>query len=208
MELAVLNTQGQETGRKVVLSDAVFGVEANDHAIYLDVKQFLADQRQGTHKAKQRNEVAGSTRKLKRQKGTGGARCGSIKSPLFPGGGRSFGPVPRDYSFKLNKKLKRLARRSALTYKAQAGAISVIENLQLEAPKTKQVVALTEALKVANKKVLLVLPEGNVNLQLSCRNIPSVKPILAENINTYEVMNANVLVMVEGAENVLNVMLA
>ena len=208
MELAVLNTQGQETGRKVVLSDAVFGVEANDHAIYLDVKQFLADQRQGTHKAKQRNEVAGSTRKLKRQKGTGGARCGSIKSPLFPGGGRVFGPVPRDYSFKLNKKLKRLARRSALTYKAQAGAISVIENLQMEAPKTKQVVALTEALKVANKKVLLVLPEGNANLQLSCRNIPSVKPILAENINTYEVMNANVLVMVEGAENVLNVMLA
>ena len=208
MELAVLNTQGQETGRKVVLSDAVFGVEANDHAIYLDVKQYLADQRQGTHKAKQRNEVAGSTRKLKRQKGTGGARCGSIKSPLFPGGGRIFGPVPRDYSFKLNKKLKRLARRSALTYKAQAGAISVIENLQMEAPKTKQVVALTEALKVANKKVLLVLPEGNANLQLSCRNIPSVKPILAENINTYEVMNANVLVMVEGAENVLNVMLA
>ena len=208
MELAVLNTQGQETGRKVVLSDAVFGVEANDHAIYLDVKQYLADQRQGTHKAKQRNEVAGSTRKLKRQKGTGGARCGSIKSPLFPGGGRIFGPVPRDYSFKLNKKLKRLARRSALTYKAQAGAISVIENLQLEAPKTKQVVALTQALKVENKKVLLVLPEGNANLQLPCRNIPSVKPILAENINTYEVMNANVLVMVEGAENVLNVMLA
>ena len=208
MELAVLNTQGQETGRKVVLSDAVFGVEANDHAIYLDVKQFLADQRQGTHKSKQRNEVAGSTRKLKRQKGTGGARCGSIKSPLFPGGGRIFGPVPRDYSFKLNKKLKRLARRSALTYKAQAGAISVIENLQLEAPKTKQVVAMAEALKVANKKVLLVLPEGNVNLQLSCRNIPSIKPILAANINTYEVMNANVLVMVEGAENVLNVMLA
>ena len=208
MELAVLNSQGQETGRKVVLSDAVFGVEANDHAIYLDVKQFLADQRQGTHKAKQRNEVAGSTRKLKRQKGTGGARCGSIKSPLFPGGGRIFGPVPRDYSFKLNKKLKRLARRSALTYKAQAGAISVIENLAMEAPKTKQVVALTQALKVENKKVLLVLPEGNANLQLSCRNIPSVKPILAEYINTYEVMNANVLVMVEGAENVLNVMLA
>ena len=208
MELAVLNTQGQETGRKVVLSDAVFGVEANDHAIYLDVKQYLADQRQGTHKAKQRNEVAGSTRKLKRQKGTGGARCGSIKSPLFPGGGRIFGPVPRDYSFKLNKKLKRLARRSALTYKAQAGAISVVEMLQLEAPKTKQVIALTKALNVENKKVLLILPEGNANLQLSCRNIPSVKPVLAQNVNTYEVMNANVLVMVEGAENVLNVMLA
>ena len=208
MELAVLNTQGQETGRKVVLSDAVFGVEANDHAIYLDVKQYLADQRQGTHKSKQRNEVAGSTRKLKRQKGTGGARCGSIKSPLFPGGGRIFGPVPRDYSFKLNKKLKRLARRSALSYKAQAGAITVVEMLSLEAPKTKQVIALTEALKVADKKVLLVLPEGNANLQLSCRNIPSVKPVLAANINTYEVMNANTLVMVEGAENVLNLMLA
>ena len=208
MELAVLNTQGQETGRKVVLSDAVFGVEANDHAIYLDVKQYLADQRQGTHKAKQRNEVAGSTRKLKRQKGTGGARCGSIKSPLFPGGGRIFGPVPRDYSFKLNKKLKRLARRSALTYKAQANAITVVENLALEAPKTKAIVALASALKVSDKKVLVVLPETNVNLQLSCRNLPYVKTILASSLNTYEVMNASALVMVEGAENVLNVMLA
>ncbi|MBE6212982.1 MAG: 50S ribosomal protein L4 [Rikenellaceae bacterium] len=208
MELAVLNAQGQETGRKVVLSDAVFGVEANDHAIYLDVKQYLADQRQGTHKAKQRNEVAGSTRKLKRQKGTGGARCGSIKSPLFPGGGRIFGPVPRDYSFKLNKKLKRLARRSALTYKAQANAITVVENLALEAPKTKAIVALASALKVADKKVLVVLPETNVNLQLSCRNLPYVKTILASSLNTYEVMNASALVMVEGAENVLNVMLA
>ena len=208
MELAVLNAQGQETGRKVVLSDAVFGVEANDHAIYLDVKQYLADQRQGTHKSKQRNEVAGSTRKLKRQKGTGGARCGSIKSPLFPGGGRIFGPVPRDYSFKLNKKLKRLARRSALTYKAQANAITVVENLALEAPKTKAVVALAEALKVADKKVLVVLPETNVNLQLSCRNLPYVKTVLASSLNTYEVMNASAVVMVEGAENVLNVMLA
>ena len=208
MELAVLNAQGQETGRKVVLSDAVFGVEANDHAIYLDVKQYLADQRQGTHKSKQRNEVAGSTRKLKRQKGTGGARCGSIKSPLFPGGGRIFGPVPRDYSFKLNKKLKRLARRSALTYKAQANAITVVENLALEAPKTKSVVALASALKVADKKVLIVLPDTNVNLQLSCRNLPYVKTILASSLNTYEVMNASALVMVEGAENVLNVMLA
>ena len=208
MELAVLNTQGQETGRKVVLSDAVFGVEANDHAIYLDVKQYLADQRQGTHKAKQRNEVAGSTRKLKRQKGTGGARCGSIKSPLFPGGGRVFGPVPRDYSFKLNKKLKQLARRSALTYKAQAGAIQVLENPAMEAPKTKAIVALTKALNVENKKVLVVLPETNVNFQLSCRNIASVKPILAQNLNTYEVMNASAVVLVEGAENVINVMLA
>ena len=208
MELAVLNTLGQETDRKVVLSDAVFGVEANDHAIYLDVKQFLADQRQGTHKAKQRNEVAGSTRKLKRQKGTGGARCGSIKSPLFPGGGRVFGPVPRDYSFKLNKKLKQLARRSALTYKAQAGAIQVLENPVMEAPKTKAVIAMAKALKVENKKVLVVLPETNVNFQLSCRNIASVKPILAQNLNTYEVMNASAVVLVEGAENVINVMLA
>ena len=208
MELAVLNAQGQETGRKVVLSDAVFGVEANDHAIYLDVKQYLADQRQGTHKSKQRNEVAGSTRKLKRQKGTGGARCGSIKSPLFPGGGRVFGPVPRDYSFKLNKKLKRLARRSALTYKARANAITVVEGINLDAPKTKSVVALANALKVADKKVLIVLPDTNVNLQLSCRNIPSVKTILASHLNTYEVMNASALVMVEGAENMLNVMLA
>ena len=208
MELTVYKTSGEETAKKVVLEDTVFGVEPNDHAIYLDVKQYLANARQGTHKSKQRNEVAGSTRKLKRQKGTGGARSGSILSPLFPGGGRVFGPVPRDYSFKLNKKLKRLARRSALTYKAQAGAITVVESPSLEAPKTKQVEAMTKALKVADKKVLLVLPEGNANLQLSCRNIPSVKPILAANINTYEVMNANVLVMVEGAENVLNVMLA
>ena len=208
MELAVLNTQGQETGRKVVLNDAVFGVEANDHAIYLDVKQFLADQRQGTHKSKQRNEVAGSTRKLKRQKGTGGARCGSIKSPLFPGGGRVFGPVPRDYSFKLNKKLKQLARRSALTYKAQANAICVLENPAMEAPKTKAVVAIQKALNIENKKVLVVLPETNANFQLSCRNIPSVKPILAQNLNTYEVMNASTIVLVEGAENVINVMLA
>ena len=208
MELAVLNTLGQETGRKVVLSDAVFGVEANDHAIYLDVKQYLADQRQGTHKAKQRNEVAGSTRKLKRQKGTGGARCGSIKSPLLPGGGREFGPVPRDYSFKLNKKLKQLARRSALTYKAQANAIQVLEMPAMEAPKTKAVIAIAKALNVENKKVLIVLPETNVNFQLSCRNIPSVKPILAQNLNTYEVMNASAVVLVEGAENVINVMLA
>lgn len=208
MELAVYNTLGKETGKKVVLSDAVFGVEANDHAIYLDVKQYLANQRQGTHKSKQKNEVAGSTKKLKRQKGTGGARAGSIKSPLFPGGGRVFGPVPRDYSFKLNKKLKQLARRSALTYKAQAGQIIALEAQQLEAPKTKAAVALAEALKVADKKVLLVLPEGNVNLQLSCRNLTYIKPVLAQNVCTYDVMNASVIVMVEGAENVLNTLLA
>ena len=145
---------------------------------------------------------------MKRQKGTGGARCGSILSPLFPGGGRVFGPVPRDYSFKLNKKLKQLARRSALTYKAQAGAIVVLEDQQMEAPKTKSVVALMEALKVSDKKVLLVLPEGNANLQLSCRNIPNIKPVLAQNVCTYDVMNASALVMVENAENVLNTLLA
>lgn len=208
MELAVLNTQGEQTGRSVTLSDAVFGVEANDHAIYLDVKQYLADQRQGTAKSKQRNEISGSTRKLKRQKGTGGARAGSIKNPLFRGGGRVFGPVPRDYSFKLNKKLKQLARRSALTYKAREGAISIVEAIALDVPKTRQIAALAEALKVSDKKVLLVLPQGNANLQLSCRNLPYVKAVLAENLNTYELMNASAVVMVEGAENILNVMLA
>lgn len=208
MELTVYKTSGEETAKKVVLEDTVFGVEPNDHAIYLDVKQYLANARQGTHKSKQRNEVAGSTRKLKRQKGTGGARSGSILSPLFPGGGRVFGPVPRDYSFKLNKKLKQLARRSALTYKAQAGAITIVEAISMEAPKTKSVAALAEALKVADKKVLLVLPESNVNLQLSCRNLTYVKPVLAQNVCTYDVMNASAIVMVEGAENVLNTMLA
>ena len=209
MELAVLNTLGKETGKKVVLSDVVFGVEnPNDHAIYLDVKQYLANRRQGTHKAKQRNEVAGSTRKLKRQKGTGGARCGSILSPLFPGGGRIFGPVPRDYSFKLNKKLKQLARRSALTYKAKAEAITVVENLTVEAPKTKSFIAIEENLKVAGKKILVVVPEVDTNLLLSARNLQNVKVVLASNVNTYDVMNANQLVLAEGAVNVLNEMLA
>ena len=208
MELTVFNTLGKETGKKVVLSDAVFGVEANDHAIYLDVKQHLANRRQGTHKSKQRNEVAGSTRKLKRQKGTGGARCGSILSPLFPGGGRIFGPVPRDYSFKLNKKLKQLARRSALTYKAKAEAITVVENLTVEAPKTKSFIAIEENLKVAGKKILVVVPEVDTNLLLSARNLQNVKVVLASNVNTYDVMNANQLVLAEGAVNVLNEMLA
>ncbi len=208
MELTVFNTLGKETGKKVVLSDAVFGVETNDHAIYLDVKQHLANRRQGTHKAKQRNEVAGSTRKLKRQKGTGGARCGSILSPLFPGGGRIFGPVPRDYSFKLNKKLKQLARRSALTYKAKAEAITVVENLTVEAPKTKSFIAIQENLKVAGKKILVVVPEVDNNLLLSARNLQNVKVVLASNVNTYDVMNANQLVLAEGAVNVLNEMLA
>ena len=208
MELAVYNTLGKETGKKVVLSDAVFGVEANDHAIYLDVKQYLANQRQGTHKSKQKNEVAGSTKKLKRQKGTGGARAGSIKSPLFPGGGRVFGPVPRDYSFKLNKKLKQLARRSALTYKAQGNAITVVEDFVMEAPKTKKAIELTKNLNVAEKKVLLVVTESNLNVSLSCRNLPNVKVINAANLNTYDVMNASAVVMFEGAVNAINEMLA
>ena len=208
MELAVYNTLGKETGKKVVLSDAVFGVEANDHAIYLDVKQYLANQRQGTHKSKQKTEVAGSTKKLKRQKGTGGARAGSIKSPLFPGGGRVFGPVPRDYSFKLNKKLKQLARRSALTYKAQDNAITVVEDFVMEAPKTKKAIELTKNLNVAEKKVLLVVTESNLNVSLSCRNLPNVKVINAASLNTYDVMNASAVVMFEGAVNAINEMLA
>lgn len=208
MELAVYNTLGKETGKKVVLSDAVFGVEANDHAIYLDVKQYLANQRQGTHKSKQKNEVAGSTKKLKRQKGTGGARAGSIKSPLFPGGGRVFGPVPRDYSFKLNKKLKQLARRSALTYKAQASAITVVEDFSFEAPKTKKAIELTKNLNVAEKKILLVMPAANTNVSLSCRNLPNVKVVNADSLNTYDVMNASAVVMAEGAVNVINELLA
>lgn len=208
MELTVLNTLGKETGKKVVLADSVFGVEPNDHAIYLDVKQHLANKRQGTHKAKQRNEVAGSTKKLKRQKGTGGARCGSVKSPLFPGGGRIFGPVPRDYSFKLNKKLKQLARKSALTYKAKAEAITVVEDFNIEAPKTKEFIAIAKNLNVADKKILLVLPESNSNIILSARNLQNVKVIIAANVTTYDVMNAAQVVMAEGAVNVINEMLA
>ena len=208
MELTVLNTLGKETGKKVVLADSVFGVEPNDHAIYLDVKQHLANKRQGTHKAKQRNEGAGTTKKLKRQKGTGGARCGSVKSPLFPGGGRIFGPVPRDYSFKLNKKLKQLARKSALTYKAKAEAITVVEDFNIEAPKTKEFIAIAKNLNVADKKILLVLPESNSNIILSARNLQNVKVIVAANVTTYDVMNAAQVVMSEGAVNVVNEMLA
>ena len=208
MELTVYKTSGEETAKKVVLEDTVFGVEANDHAIYLDVKQYLADQRQGTHKSKQRNEVAGSTRKLKRQKGTGGARSGSILSPLFPGGGRVFGPVPRDYSFKLNKKLKRLARRSALSYKMKDEAIKVVEDFAIEAPRTKTIVAMMNGLKVSDKKILVVLPESNRNILLSARNLQNVKVIPAANLNTYDVMNASSVLIAEGAVNVINEMLA
>ena len=208
MELTVYKTSGEETAKKVVLEDTVFGVEPNDHAIYLDVKQYLANARQGTHKSKQRNEVAGSTRKLKRQKGTGGARSGSILSPLFPGGGRVFGPVPRDYSFKLNKKLKRLARRSALSYKMKDEAIKGVEDFAIEAPRTKTIVAMMNGLKVSDKKILVVLPESNRNILLSARNLQNVKVIPAANLNTYDVMNASSVLIAEGAVNVINEMLA
>ena len=208
MELTIYTTTGTQTEKKAVLSQEVFGIEPNTHAIYLAVKQYLADQRQGTHKAKQRNEVAGSTRKLKRQKGTGGARAGSILSPLFPGGGRIFGPVPRDYSFKLNKKLKALARRSALSLKAQAEAITVVEDFVMETPKTKSFVAMAEALKLADKKVLLVVAETDHNICLSVRNLPKVKVMQVANLNTYDVMNASAVVMFEGAVNAINEMLA
>ncbi len=208
MELTVYKTSGEETAKKVVLEDTVFGVEPNDHAIYLDVKQYLANARQGTHKSKQRNEVAGSTRKLKRQKGTGGARSGSILSPLFPGGGRVFGPVPRDYSFKLNTKLKRLARRSALSYKMKDEAIKVVEDFAIEAPRTKTIVAMMNGLKVSDKKILVVLPESNRNILLSARNLQNVKVIPAANLNTYDVMNASSVLIAEGAVNVINEMLA
>ena len=199
MELAIYTTTGTQTEKKAVLSAEVFGIEPNAHAIYLAVKQYLADQRQGTHKAKQRNEVAGSTRKLKRQKGTGGARAGSILSPLFPGGGRIFGPVPRDYSFKLNKKLKGLARRSALSIKAQNEAITVVEDFVMETPKTKSFVAMAEALNLAGKKVLLVVAETDHNISLSVRNLPKVKVMQADNLNTYDVMNAGVMLFTESA---------
>ena len=208
MELTVYNTLGKETGKKAMLSDTVFGVEPNNHAIYLDVKQYLANQRQGTHKSKQRNEVAGSTRKLKRQKGTGGARAGSIKSPLFPGGGRVFGPVPRDYSFKLNKKLNRLARKSALSYKVKAEALTVVEDFTLETPKTKSFIAIAQNLNLAGKKTLVVLTESDYNVILSARNLPNVKVVAAANVNTYDVMNAANILMSEGAVNVINEMLA
>lgn len=206
METAIYNISGKETGKKALLMDEIFGIEPNDHAIYLDVKQYLANRRQGTHKSKQRNEVAGSTRKLKRQKGTGGARSGSILSPLFPGGGRVFGPVPRDYSFKLNKKLKQLARKSALTYKAKEDAIKVVEDFSMETPKTKEFIAITKNLDLEGKKILLILPESNRNIALSARNLQNVKIVLASNINTYDVMNAGNILMAEGSVNVINQM--
>lgn len=195
MEVKVLNISGKETGAKVQLPEAVFGIEPNDHAIYLDVKQYLANQRQGTHKAKQRNEIAGSTRKLYKQKGTGGARAGSIKSPLFNGGGRVFGPQPRDYSFKLNKKLKSLARKSALAYKAKDNNVLILEDFSFDTIKTKNYLSLLSALKVDAQKTLLVLPEQNNNIYLSSRNVQKTKVIAAADLNTYDVLNAGVLVL-------------
>ena len=185
MELSVLNIAGKETGRKIELNDAIFGIEPNEHAIYLDVKQYLANQRQGTHKSKQRNEVSGSTVKLKKQKGTGGARAGSIKNPQFRGGGRVFGPVPRDYRFKLNKKLKRLARKSALAVKASANAVTVIEDFSFEAPKTKQFVELVNNLKVNQGNLLLVLSDVNENILLSARNLQNVEIKRVNDLATY-----------------------
>ena len=199
MEVNILNVNGQETGRKVVLNDAIFGIEPNDHVLYLDVKQYLANQRQGTAKAKERSEHAGSTRKLGRQKGGGGARHGDINSPLLRGGGRVFGPRPRDYRFKLNKKVKALARKSALSYKAQENAILVVEDFNMEAPKTKEFVNITKNLKIDGKKMLFLLPEGNNNVYLSARNLQRVEVMQAALLNAYKVLNADVLVMTENS---------
>ncbi|MBR5168461.1 MAG: 50S ribosomal protein L4 [Salinivirgaceae bacterium] len=203
MELKVLNQEGKETGKNVKLNDSIYGIEPNDHAIYLDVKQYLANQRQGTHKSKQRNEVSGSTRKLKKQKGTGGARCGSIKAPVFVGGGRVFGPEPRDYSFKLNKKLKQLARKSALSYKAQANEIIVVDNIAINEPKTKAYVAILDNLKINGKKSLLVLGESNKNIYLSARNLEGVEVVTADLLNTYQIMNASSLVITENSLEII-----
>lgn len=199
MEVAVIKYSGEETTRKVTLSDGVFGIEPNDHAIYLDVKSILANKRQGTHKSKQRNEISGSSKKIKKQKGTGGARAGNIKNPQFKGGGRVFGPVPRDYSFKLNKKVKDLARKSALSYKAKDNSISVLEDFSFENAKTKQYVNLLNALSLADKKTLLVLPEVNKNVVLSGRNIQNAKVTTADQINTYDLMHADNVIFVESA---------
>jgi large subunit ribosomal protein L4 len=201
MEIAVFNKAGEETGRNVELNAAIYAVEPNDHAIYLDVKQYLANQRQGTHKAKDRGEIAGSTRKIKRQKGTGGARAGSRKSGTIRGGGRIFGPQPRDYSFKLNKKLKELARKSALTYKAQASDIMVLEDFSFEAPKTREFVAMQNNLKISDKKSLIVLPEANKNIYLSSRNLQNVEIVNASDLSTYKIMRAQKIILVESSVN-------
>jgi large subunit ribosomal protein L4 len=203
MELAILNIDGKETGRKVNLNDSIFGIEPNDHAIYLDTKQFLANQRQGTHKSKERGEVAGSTRKIKRQKGTGTARAGSIKNPLFRGGGRIFGPNPRSYGFKLNKKVKQLARKSALSYKASTNNIIILEDFSFEAPKTKEMIKMGNNLNIGKKKLLFVLSEQNKNIYLSSRNVNGVEVIIAGELSTYKIMKASTLILVESAVDVL-----
>ena len=204
MEISVLNIKGEDTGRKVTLNDSIFAIEPNDHAIYLDVKQFMANQRQGTAKAKERSEVSGSTRKLGRQKGGGGARRGDINSPVLVGGGRVFGPRPRNYGFKLNKKVKVLARKSALSYKAQEGAIVVVEDFTMEAPKTKQFIEIVNNLKVNDKKTLFVLPSSDKNVYLSARNIQRVNVALASALNTYTVLNADVMVVTESSLKVVD----
>lgn len=199
MEVSVLNINGLETGRKVTLNESIFGIEPNDHVLYLDVKQYLANQRQGTAKAKERSEVSGSTRKLGRQKGGGGARRGDINSPVLVGGGRVFGPKPRDYGFKLNKKVKALARKSALSYKAQENGIVVVEDFTMDAPKTKDFVNITKNLKVEGRKTLLLLPGVNKNVYLSARNLQGTEVMTASALNTYKVLNADVLVVTEDA---------
>ncbi len=203
MELTVYNREGKDTGRKVNLSDEIFGIEPNDHAIYLDVKQYMANKRQGTHKAKERSEVRGSTKKIKKQKGTGSARAGSLKNPLFRGGGRVFGPRPRDYSFKLNKKVKRLARKSALSYKVKANELFVVEDFTFEAPKTKEFVAFQKNLKINDKKSILVLAEPNKNLYLSSRNLQGSKTITVSELTTYDILNTKALVLSESSVDVL-----
>lgn len=204
MELAILNIKGEDTGRKAQLNDEVFAIEANEHAIYLDVKQYLANQRQGTHKSKERSEVSGSTRKLHKQKGGGGSRIGDINSPLLSGGARVFGPRPRDYRFKLNKKLKALARRSALTLKAADNQVLVIEDFTIDTPKTKDFLNITKNLKLDGKKVLFVLKEGNKNVSLSARNIQGVKILTAADVNTYALLNNKAVVLAESSLEVIN----
>lgn len=199
MEVSVYNIQGEDTGRKVTLNDSIYGIEPNEHVVYLSVKQYLADQRQGTHKSKERSEITGSTRKLIRQKGSGGARRGDIKSPLLRGGGRVFGPRPRNYSFKLNKKVKLLARKSALSFKAKENAIMVVEDFNIEVPKTKDFKKIQNNLKIEGKKLLLLLPDVNKNVYLSARNLKGVEIMTASALNTYKVLNANVVVLTENA---------
>jgi len=199
MEVSVLDIQGKDTGRKVQLSDAVYGIEPNNHAVYLDVKQYLANKRQGTHKAKERAEISGSTRKIKKQKGTGTARAGSIKSPIFRGGGRVFGPRPKDYSFKLNKNLKKLARKSALSIQAKENNIIVVEDFNFETPRTKNFTLVLGALGIENKKCLFVLAESNNNVYLSSRNLKRTKTVINTGLSTYELLNANKVVLSEGS---------